>query len=401
MERQRGSFFFHPSVWSGVLFSCAVICILFYALTFHFSVTQAASSWKRMSSPNGSNSMNTVTGIAAVAPNNIWAVGNSFQNPAQGSNATTAIIEHWDGKHWGLVPIPVNSPFDRLFGVAAVSNNDVWAVGSTALQDSYNDSGALIAHWDGTVWSIMPCPLPPKTPGSYQLSSIVALAADNIWAVGTYSYPFDSVPLAMHWDGNAWSVVPIPAPIVNNGLSSSSQAQLSSIAAVSPTNIWAVGGYDINSYPLTEHWDGTQWSIVNADPTIPTASFQAVSTDQAGDVWAVGTMQNANNTFLVEQWIGTAWKAVSSPDSTQSLQGYLAGVRVISSNDILVVGQYTNAGRSGSLIAQWNGTAWLVQQSLQKVNLNVATSIKHIALVGGFISKKSGTATLIERKGGF
>ncbi len=45
-----------------------------------------------------------------------------------------------------------------LNGVAAVSANDMWAVGD------YESSGSLLQtlteHWNGTVWSVVPSPSP-------------------------------------------------------------------------------------------------------------------------------------------------------------------------------------------------------------------------------------------------
>ncbi len=50
---------------------------------------------------------------------------------------------------WNIVPSP-NEPSANnfLLGVAALSPNDAWAVGSH------------IEHWDGTSWSIVPSPQP-------------------------------------------------------------------------------------------------------------------------------------------------------------------------------------------------------------------------------------------------
>src|SRR5207247_2313765 len=67
---------------------------------------------------------------------------------------------HWDGSAWSIVATP-NAPMDwsRLYGVAATSSNDVWAVGAS--QDVASVPGrTLIEHWDGSAWSIVPSPSP-------------------------------------------------------------------------------------------------------------------------------------------------------------------------------------------------------------------------------------------------
>jgi hypothetical protein len=118
--------------------------------------------WRLVPSPNPGTSPDGLTGVAAVAAADSWAVGFS---PAG------ALIEQWDGRQWQVVPNPTQSP-DYLTAVAAVSASDIWAVGSTA-------SGALIEHWDGQQWRVVPN---PATQGGLQ--GITAVSATDIWAVG-------------------------------------------------------------------------------------------------------------------------------------------------------------------------------------------------------------------------
>src|SRR5947208_2708107 len=58
---------------------------------------------------------------------------------------------------WSLDPTPNRSGNNSLVPVAAISSNDVWAVGYYTLTDRYQ---TLIEHWDGTQWSIVPSPNP-------------------------------------------------------------------------------------------------------------------------------------------------------------------------------------------------------------------------------------------------
>jgi hypothetical protein len=60
-------------------------------------------------------------GTAAIAPNDIWAVGGRRSN----INPQT-LAEHFDGNSWQVVPTP---SLGALSSVAAVASNDVWAVG--------------------------------------------------------------------------------------------------------------------------------------------------------------------------------------------------------------------------------------------------------------------------------
>src|SRR4051794_23289559 len=124
------------------------------------------------------------------------------------------------------------------------------------------------------------------------IMAAVALAPDNVWAVGTYySQPNgDQRTFIEHWNGTQWSLV--TSPYVGSGNNG-----LVGITAVSPTDIWAVGYQTstsgVASRTLTLHWNGVLWSVVpspnlgQSDNTLTAAS--AVSTN---NVWAVGSTQN-------------------------------------------------------------------------------------------------------------
>jgi hypothetical protein len=60
----------------------------------------------------------TFLAVAATSARNAWAVGST---PA-------TLTEHWDGQAWSLVPASRHGGPET--GVAAVSPNEVWAVGT-------------------------------------------------------------------------------------------------------------------------------------------------------------------------------------------------------------------------------------------------------------------------------
>ena len=93
------------------------------------------------------------------------------------------LIEHWDGTAWTVVPSPNKGPFpNSLSGVTAVAPDDVWAVG-TWFTKAFDDR-TLTLHWDGTAWHRVQSPNagPPKA--ANDLVSVSAIATDDVWAVG-------------------------------------------------------------------------------------------------------------------------------------------------------------------------------------------------------------------------
>jgi len=109
-----------------------------------------------VSSPQIAGQLNAT---AAIADNDIWAVGFSDEVSAPPVVDST-LAEHFNGKSWSIVSTPalpsggVNPPNAQFFGVAAVSSNDVWAVGIKTGPDNPDFGEQLIEHWNGASWSV-------------------------------------------------------------------------------------------------------------------------------------------------------------------------------------------------------------------------------------------------------
>jgi hypothetical protein len=332
----------------------------------------AADPWVQVPSVDPVPAGNQLTAVSARTGTDAWAVG-SYPGPAR-HDGRIMLTERWNGTAWSQVPTPNVRFFDeKLLAVNASGANDAWAVGSTN-QTSFASTNPIAAHWDGSAWTIVPT---PATTGSSKsiLDGVVAFSPANTWAVGRSR---NAHALIEHWDGSAWSIVPGPDPVVKPG-SAFGSATLTGISALSPTDIWAVGSYStvtgtvVDTFTLTEHYNGTAWTIVpspNPAPRHPLNGAQQVLNSVAaigtGDVWAVGqTIDTATGSFfpdktLTMHWNGVAWAVVASPDGPA--EDVLSGVSAASSSDVWAVGQRTD--RSGtipteaSLILHWNGTAW-------------------------------------------
>src|ERR1700719_1396472 len=170
-----------------------------------------------------------------------------------------------------------------------------------------------------------------------------------------------TAPLAKA-DSNGW--VPVASPNVG-----ASDNRLNGIAANSVSDIWAVGTLapdsDTDSLnTLTEHFDGTSWSVVSS-PNVGVASQLFKVAAKQGKAWAVGYFTDST-TFtprtLIEAWNGSSWQVASSP-SPGSL-GLLYGVSATSPSDVWAVGFYMNAqGVFQTLIEHFNGSTWSVVSS--------------------------------------
>lgn len=325
-------------------------------------VPPVSGSWQNVSSPNVSGATlasNQLLGVSAVSGNNVWAVGWA-QDPNVPSYKRT-LIQHFDGNLWSIVASPnsQNDVSSQLHSVSAGSANDVWAVGSS--HNGGAPTRTLIQHWDGTQWTIVSSPSPDGQIN--ELHGVAALSADDVWAVGYRGGTSNETPLEtliLHWDGTSWRQV--ISPNIAGGAN-----QLSGIAAMSANDIWAVGS--AGGAPLVMHWDGNAWSIVpvRVRSGLSTERFTAVSGAAASDIWVVGQGRGifTNQTFAtIRHWDGSRWTdkvcyAASASNPPDGYEGggpdaYFTGVGAAASNDVWAVG----ALGSGPMILHWDGRAW-------------------------------------------
>jgi hypothetical protein len=188
------------------------------ALVEHWDGT----SWSVVSSPAFAGaSFPALKGgfISADSTTDVWAL-------ARASTGSAAVL-HWDGQTWSIGLTAGGADL----AVTALSPTNVWAAGFTSVRFPHrNVDIAFVEHWDGTSWSIVPSPNPNvKNPilGS-KLQGIAAISANDIWAVGKN----EGSTLTEHWDGMNWKIVDAPNPGQSNSLSAVTALNDGTVAAV-------------------------------------------------------------------------------------------------------------------------------------------------------------------------
>ena len=374
-----------------------------------------------------------LSGVNAISPSDVWAVGST--SPA--GKIQQGLAERWNGTSWSIVPVPDPSSAaslggDQLTAVAGVSQDDVWAVGyigamaPPTLGTSFTPAAqTLTEHWNGTSWSIVNAPDVAARDGVEPwdvLTSVAAISSDDVWAAGITEWPLtfsseDQVaaqPLVEHWNGSYWAIVTVPDPepsppdwaLASGGVPPSATATVASVAlpgvaGISPDDVWLVGGYEpdmgVQTYSpgpwetLTEHWNGTTWSVVQApDVTLsePLAGGSTAADDlltaaagsSAGALWAVGgalpgsaltlrmgggawslipslavTVANDGEGNAEAHWLGYSTPEAYVPTFFAGISP-LVGVVTLSADDAWAV---------GAVILHWDGASW---QPLYTVN---------------------------------
>jgi len=240
-------------LWSTRL-SLFIACALFASFgpqagRAHSAAAPALGTWA-LQTP----SPYQLRSISMVSPTDGWAVG--FESYTANNNEDGSVILRWDGAAWNRVTSPTLQP---LYTVKMITASDGWAAGK----------GGKLLHWDGSAWSANSC-----SSNCIDFYGLDFTAANDVWAVGYDT--FGNAAIA-HWDGSAWTQTSLVA-----------QRRFRAVAALSPSDAWAVGRAGSTSpySMLRAHWTGAAWSettINNGD-----SGLNAVDILPGGAVWAVG-----------------------------------------------------------------------------------------------------------------
>lgn len=239
-------------------------------------------------------------GLAVSGANDIWVAGRTEDLKAEGLETA-----HWNGTSWtshSLAVHPVSGPPDVMGGVMleaiAAREGKAWTAGR-AWRNTIKTGVPAIQSWDGSRWHHDE--LPDVGPG--ELVSITVRAVDDVWAAGVgYSDP--QTPLLLHWNGQAWRRVEVPAE----------HTWLSGVTAFGADDVWVVGGSssERGDVPFAAHWDGRKWTVTRA-PRIADGRLKSVTRTSDGRVWAVGGKGDVSVALYWSVPLRT-WVRVQAPD---------------------------------------------------------------------------------------
>lgn len=257
--------------------------------------------WRAYESPTPS----WLTGVFGSAPDDVWAVGEA------------GVILHWDGARWQKVPSDsaawlsdvwaydadeawivgaggtvlrydgerwraVDSGTTRflhaVFGVA----DDVWAVG---------DAGTAL-HFDGASWTDL------SIAAERALRDVQVTDTGEVWVVGD-----EGAVLRKARADEPWA-----SPFVDWAV------DLEAVFGAAHDDAWAVGAGG-----LALHWGGDAWTVVD---TGASNALNGVFSLPDGAAWAVGE----GGTVL--RYANTGWSSVSAPSSATLLDVWSDGTDV-------------------------------------------------------------------------
>jgi hypothetical protein len=196
----------------------------------------------------------------------------------------------------------------------------------------------------------------PPVVASSGITGIAVVNDSDVWAIGSFGAT-NQMTLTEHWDGTSWSIVPSPNPDPTSSI-------LTGVAALATNDVWAVGyGVHGDWKTIILHWDGTTWSVVPSPNLTNFDNFlEAVSAISPTDIWAVGYTDTPSGAHhfqpLALHWDGATWSTVQAPFSGGTS---IFAVHAIASNDVWAVGfdhEGQNFSASTTYTMHWDGTTW-------------------------------------------
>jgi hypothetical protein len=275
------------------------------------------SKWRRVKLPAKVDK--SITDLDATSDKNVWAFGGD--NDTSAKPAFKAF--HWNGKSWKASVIERRDTY--LWDAEVVSSSNVWL--------SVDDHGARgqLRHWNGRTWRAV------RVRGVSRLYSLHFTSAKNGWAVGIRENGKGAI--ALHWNGSSWKPTTLPRIAMPKDASFS----LSSVTALSPRNVWAVGSYirlvgdDEVQHPVVLHWNGSKWRR-QAGPA-KKFDLSALAADGRGGLWMKGGVD-----WLVHYRSGR-WSTVRFPGPSDSYVSVDAIANVPGTATMLGLGVVRPPGR--------------------------------------------------------
>lgn len=336
-------------------------------------------SWTNVTTPpmSGDTSQKVYRQVDVVPGGAAFAAGYTRHN-LPGVSEVRSLVERWDGSSWQtmITPDVETAPAaDYMSGVSGTSATDVWVVGQSATAPGRPTSKPFAIHYDGTSWTEVEVPDPSGGVGA-GMNAVAAISPNDVWAVGT-AYPGNAKGAAYHWDGRAWSSFRIPRL---PGCKDTNYTELMAITATPDGDVYAGG-----DCPTASGYAGfivrmeslRQWEVVAR--IAGRSAIADMTSDAAGTVWATGTQSTAttDRAFLL-YGSGTTWTRQLRPAPPAGTYEQASGVAVTPTG-ITIVGE-TNFNvnqRRPFAATRLSANRW------QAVSIQAPDSVSWMAAVDG------------------
>jgi hypothetical protein len=291
-------------------------------------LTDAAGAWRPEPLPAGSFS-NPTRRISCTAAGACLVVGTRREG-----DATHRVARWWNGTAWAAEPdlTRPTKPAGSLQGVACPT--DDWCVGVGTGQTGGSRSEPVAQHWTGGRWSIVPLP-PVAYAGPVDVSCASPSFCAAVGFSATGQLRFDRI---LQWNGVAWGAVDV-SPVLG--------PSPGPIRVSCPTASFCIAaGYGV---PLS--YDGSSWARLAPPPV------RVDDVDCLGSTWcrAVGYAGEDMSAPVIHAWDGRSWSATPTPSYAGSPAW---GQRIACATARRCVVAARATGVTAAHVLTFDGAAW-------------------------------------------
>jgi hypothetical protein len=175
----------------------------------------------------------------------------------------------------------------------------------------------------------------------HQFQAVSALSPEDVWAVGG-----DKI---VRWDGDSWAELAHPP----------SDDGFTGVAALAPNNVWAV------SASTVEHWNGQEWQRSDKDPSGRQRTTELdLFANSRTDVWLVDGISAELRHWDGRQWTAFPLPAVRGIQDNDDVDGETSWLAASAGDRaVWAVGKIKPSGSQGlrplaGAIERWTGREW-------------------------------------------
>ena len=167
---------------------------------------------------------------------------------------TTSHNFNWEFYEFGEHSSP------SLYDVAIIDENNIWAVGEIAFDDSLGNTTTYNAiHWDGQNWELKKI----GEIGGWACHTLFAFSETDIWFEGN-----------IHWDGSNYTIHKNGWPLMPNG------------DGWQVNKMWGSINYDlyaVGNYGNIAHYQNGSWTKIESGTTLPIQDIWGSTDPATGD----------------------------------------------------------------------------------------------------------------------